>query len=155
MSTVDSGHYETSYGGQGGSEEAVLAHPSVRPLLSDAHFCVDGTLIKGCASMKSLQPKEDTAPPRHHDHGAPSPPAKDQPLADTDTPPRQTETQSMHDTHRQPRNAEVSFRGGRSARTPPMPRSRTRMPVFTKRHRARRRCFASWGIHQWRTAMVS
>ena len=112
MSTVDSGHYETSYGGQGGSEETVLAHPSVRPLLSDAHFCVDGTLIKAWASMKSFQPKEDTAPPRHHDHGAPPPPAKDQPFANTDTPPRQTETQSMHDTHRQPRNAEVNFRGG-------------------------------------------
>jgi transposase len=90
---------------------AILAHPSVRPLLSDEHFSVDGTLIKAWASMKSFQPKENTAPPRDDDHGAPSPPAKDQPFADTDTPPQQTETQSMHDTHRQPRNAEVNFRG--------------------------------------------
>lgn len=90
---------------------AILAHPSVRPLLSDEHFSVDGTLIKAWASMKSFQPKEATAPPQGDDPGGPPPPAHDQPFADTDTPTQQTETQPMPETPRQPRNAEVNFRG--------------------------------------------
>lgn len=90
---------------------AILAHPSVRPLLSDEHFSVDGTLIKAWASMKSFQPKEETAPPQDDEPGGPPPPAHDQPFADIDTPPEQTETQPMPDTPRQPRNAEVNFRG--------------------------------------------
>ena len=48
---------------------AILAHREVEPLLSDAHFSVDGTLVKGepwratgsssmaNASMQSFQPK--------------------------------------------------------------------------------------------------
>jgi hypothetical protein len=52
---------------------AILAHPSVKPLLSDEHFSVDGTLIKAWASMKSFQPKEDTTPPRDDDPGGPPP----------------------------------------------------------------------------------
>ncbi len=51
---------------------AILAHPEVKPLLSDAHFPVDGTLIKAIlkarASMKSFQPK---APPEEDDPGDP------------------------------------------------------------------------------------
>jgi transposase len=34
---------------------AVLAHPQVKPLLSDEHFSVDGTLIEAWASMKSFR----------------------------------------------------------------------------------------------------
>ena len=45
---------------------AILAHPEVKPLLSDEHFSVDGTLVKAWASMKSFQPK-DSAPPDHDD----------------------------------------------------------------------------------------
>lgn len=89
---------------------AILAHPSVKPLLSDEHFSVDGTLIKAWASMKSFQPKEDTKPPLDDGPGGPPPSANDQPFADTDRP-QQTETQPMPDTPRQPRNAEVNFRG--------------------------------------------
>ena len=37
---------------------AVLADNAVKPLLSDEHFSVDGTLIQAWASMKSFQPKE-------------------------------------------------------------------------------------------------
>jgi transposase len=37
---------------------ALLADKAVKPLLSDEHFSVDGTLIKAWASMKSFQPKE-------------------------------------------------------------------------------------------------
>ena len=33
-------------------------HPQVKPLLSDEHFSVDGTLIKAWASQKSFRPKD-------------------------------------------------------------------------------------------------
>jgi transposase len=37
---------------------ALLNHPDVRPLLSDEHFSVDGTLIEAWASHKSFKPKD-------------------------------------------------------------------------------------------------
>jgi transposase len=37
---------------------AVLANPHVKPLLSDEHFTVDGTLIEAWASMKSFRAKD-------------------------------------------------------------------------------------------------
>jgi transposase len=37
---------------------AVLANPQVKPLLSDEHFSVDGTLIEAWASMKSFRAKD-------------------------------------------------------------------------------------------------
>lgn len=89
---------------------AILAHPEVKPLLSDEHFSVDGTLVKAWASMKSFQPK-DSAPPPDDDPGGPPPsPAQETP-ADTDQQPQKPETQPMPDTSRQTRNAEVNFRG--------------------------------------------
>lgn len=42
---------------------AILEHRRVRPLLSDEHFSVDGSLIEAWASMKSFQPRERGAPP--------------------------------------------------------------------------------------------
>jgi transposase len=36
----------------------LLNHPEVRPLLSDEHFSVDGTLIEAWASHKSFRPKD-------------------------------------------------------------------------------------------------
>ena len=36
----------------------LLNHPKVRPLLSDEHFSVDGTLIEAWASHKSFKPKD-------------------------------------------------------------------------------------------------
>jgi hypothetical protein len=90
---------------------AILAHPEVKPLLSDEHFSVDGTLVKAWASMKSFQPK-DSAPPDHGDDpGGPPPSPAQETSADTDQQPQKTETQPMPDTSRQPRNAEVNFRG--------------------------------------------
>jgi len=35
----------------------LLNHPQVKPLLSDEHFSVDGTLIEAWASLKSFRPK--------------------------------------------------------------------------------------------------
>lgn len=37
---------------------ALLSHPQVKPLLSDEHFSVDGTLIEAWASQKSFRPKD-------------------------------------------------------------------------------------------------
>ena len=60
--------------------KAILAHPKVAPLLSDAHFSVDGTLIQAWASMKSFQAKAseptggaDAPPPIAGRSGAPEP----------------------------------------------------------------------------------
>jgi hypothetical protein len=36
----------------------LLRHPQVKPLLSDEHFSVDGTLIEAWASHKSFKPKD-------------------------------------------------------------------------------------------------
>jgi transposase len=63
---------------------AILAHREVAPLLSDDHFSVDGTLIKAWASMKSFQPKTETAPP--DDEGPGDPPAGDTAPNDHATP---------------------------------------------------------------------
>ena len=40
----------------------LLDHPEVRPLLSDEHFSVDGTLIEAWASQKSFRPKDGADP---------------------------------------------------------------------------------------------
>jgi hypothetical protein len=42
---------------------AILADPQVKPLLSDDHFSVDGTLIEAWASMKSFQPRDGSGEP--------------------------------------------------------------------------------------------
>jgi transposase len=42
---------------------AILADKAVKPLLSNEHFSVDGTLIQAWASMKSFQPKASDAEP--------------------------------------------------------------------------------------------
>ena len=89
---------------------AILAHPEVRPLLSDEHFSVDGTLVKAWASMKSFQPKNGAPPPHDDDLGGPPPPTTAT-SANTERQPQQTETQPMPDTPRHIRNAAVNFRG--------------------------------------------
>ena len=83
---------------------AILAHPSVKPLLSDEHFSVDGTLVKAWASMKSFQPKDGAPPDRDDDPGDPPPPTQET-VADTNQQPQQTETQPMPDTPRPTRPA--------------------------------------------------
>jgi len=41
----------------------LLHHPQVKPLLSDEHFSVDGTLIEAWASQKSFRPKDGSGEP--------------------------------------------------------------------------------------------
>jgi transposase len=89
---------------------AILAHREVEPLLSDEHFSVDGTLIKAWASMKSFQPKPDTAPPDQGD--GPDDPPSPSPPSDTAAPePDPTETAPMPRETSRNRNAEADFRG--------------------------------------------
>jgi transposase/IS5 family transposase len=47
----------------GGLLRAILADPQVKPLLSDDHFSVDGTLIEAWASMKSFRPRDGSGEP--------------------------------------------------------------------------------------------
>ncbi len=90
---------------------AILAHSEVKPLLSDEHFSVDGTLIKAWASMKSFQPKVDTAPPDQMD-GPDDPPPPPSPPSDTTVPePSHTEIEPMPRKTSRNRNAEADFRG--------------------------------------------
>ena len=102
----------------------LLAHKEVRKLLSDEHFSVDGTLIEAWASMKSFQPKPETAPPDKTGGAPPPPPAP--PTAETQpTTPSSTETKSedqpMKERNqaagsgdaRQRRNEELDFHGSK------------------------------------------
>lgn len=94
---------------------AILAHSEVAPLLSDAHFSVDGTLVKAWASMKSFQPKADVSSP--DDDGPGDPPAPDTTLepAPSETP---AATDPMPRNSRRHRNAEVDFKGEKQSNTP-------------------------------------
>jgi transposase len=42
---------------------AILIDPQVKPLLSDEHFSVDGTMIEAWASIKSFKPKDGSGEP--------------------------------------------------------------------------------------------
>jgi hypothetical protein len=97
----------------------LLAHREVSPVLSDEHFCVDGTQLQAWASMKSFVPKEmvsgdDAGAPPSAGTGAMAPAAavngdaavtsecvEEAPLPTADAP----ETKPEH------RNAEVNFHG--------------------------------------------
>ena len=50
----------------------LLNHPRVKPLLSDEHFSVDGTLIEAWASQKSFRPKDVGKPDQTDDPGNPT-----------------------------------------------------------------------------------
>ena len=47
----------------------LLHHPQVKPLLSDEHFSVDGTLIEAWASQKSFRPKDGSDGDGENFHG--------------------------------------------------------------------------------------
>ncbi len=50
--------------------EKLLHHKDVKPLLSDEHFSVGGTLIEAWAGHKSFKPKDDKDGDGEHFHGA-------------------------------------------------------------------------------------
>lgn len=84
---------------------AILAHREVKPLLSDDHFSVDGSLVKAWASTKSFRPKADGSQ-GDDDLGDPQKPdtaANDQPAT--------TGSDPMPRTKPCPRNGEADFRG--------------------------------------------
>ncbi len=76
---------------------AILVDKAVKPLLSDEHFSVDGTLIQAWASMKSFQPRQALA-------GA-------EPSAGGDAGPGQDGSAPSTETSAKSRNAEVDFHG--------------------------------------------
>jgi hypothetical protein len=84
---------------------AILADKAVKPLLSDEHFSVDGTLIQAWASMKSFQPKEapasDDAGPGE-DGDAP---------ASANAAPDQHQAAPVTEAASAGRNAEIDFHG--------------------------------------------
>ena len=93
---------------------AILAHREIAPLLSDAHFSVDGTLIKAWASMKRFQPKADAGPPDDAGPGDLPDDAGPGDLPGPDVTARDNPTQSEPETAPMPRttrNAEVDLRG--------------------------------------------
>jgi transposase len=47
----------------------LLNHPQVKPLLSDEHFSVDGTLVEAWASQKSFRPKDGSDEDGSNFHG--------------------------------------------------------------------------------------
>jgi transposase len=49
--------------------ETLLNHREVKPVLSDEHFSVDGTLIDAWAGHKSFNPKDDPGGDGEHFHG--------------------------------------------------------------------------------------
>jgi transposase len=95
----------------------LLAHREVSPLLSDEHFCVDGTQLHAWASMKSFVPKEmvsgdDAGAPPPAGPGATAPAAtvNDEAAAATEQAPL-PEPADAPETAHQHRNAEVDFHG--------------------------------------------
>jgi transposase len=87
---------------------AILADRAVKPLLSDEHFSVDGTLIQAWASMKSFQPKEETGgaePPAGGDAGPGGDAAAPAAAASQDA------TAPVAEAAPADRNAEVNFHG--------------------------------------------
>lgn len=128
---------------------AILAHREVTPLLSDDHFSVDGALIKAWASMKSFQPKPDSAPP--DDEGPGDPPVHD---AAPDQPARSEPGTAPMPAPLAATAMPRSTSGVRSVRTPPMRRPPTRRRASTGNPRAPARCCALWAMLSWRTATV-
>jgi len=152
--------------------KAILEHEKVKPLLSDEHFTVDGTLINAWAPMKSFvarkmaPPDQDTMPPAA-DGGAPPKteakldlgprrhcPSPHRPRATARTrrrtPPRCTGPR--------PRARVATRRStstGRSGRTRHTPRSPTRRHACSAKARARRPSSATWATRSPRTATGS
>ena len=121
---------------------AILAHREVAPLLSDEHFSVDGTLVKAWASMKSFQPKAETAPP--DEDGPGDPPASDTPP--TPQLPRPQPRSTRCPATPNPTAMLKSISRARSARMPPMRQRLILMHGSTRNHPVPARCCVSWGM---------
>jgi transposase len=93
----------------------LLAHQEVSPLLSDDHFCVDGTQLQAWASIKSFVPRETAAT---LDDGPELPPhagSDAEPIAQSEaTAPageQAADEAEPDEQQRRDRNAEVDFHG--------------------------------------------
>lgn len=93
----------------------LLAHQEVSPLLSDEHFCVDGTQLEAWASIKSFVPKE-TAAAKEEGPELLAPAGSDAgPIAESEaTTPADEQAAdgaAPDEQKRHDRNAEVNFHG--------------------------------------------
>lgn len=93
----------------------LLAHQEVSPILSDDHFCVDGTQLQAWASIKSFVPKETAATA---DNGPELPPpagSDTEPIAESEATAlaaeQAAEEAAPDEQERRDRNAEVNFHG--------------------------------------------
>ena len=137
---------------------AVLADKAVKPLLSDEHFSVDGTLIQAWASMKSFQPK---------------PPAGAEPPADGDASPGQdgasatepatgtgegADRDDGEPAAEQPvagRNAEVNFHGQKRSNETHASRTDPEARLYRKGSgKEARLCFMGHALMENRTGLV-
>lgn len=90
---------------------AILADKAVKPLLSDEHFSVDGTLIQAWASMKSFQPKQ-TAADTEAQAGDDAGPGEDgSATTSAKAAPNQDKAAPAAEAAPAGRNAEVNFHG--------------------------------------------
>ncbi|MGH7014845.1 MAG: IS5 family transposase [Stellaceae bacterium] len=80
----------------------LLNHPEVKPLLSDEHFSVDGTLIEAWASHKSFRPKDGSDDDGANFHGQ---------KRKNDTPASTTDPDSRLYRKAQGREAKLSYMG--------------------------------------------
>jgi transposase len=100
--------------------KGIVEHPKVKPLLSDEHFTVDGTLVAAWASMKSFvakataPPGSDASPPDGPPDGVSGPEKPQEPQQDAAAEPaRPEDTAQMqrNEKDKKSRNEEVDFHG--------------------------------------------
>jgi transposase len=93
----------------------LLAHQEVSPLLSDDHFCVDGTQLQAWASMKSFVPRETAAASEDGPELPPAIGSDAQPIGESqETTPageQAPDEAASDEKERHDRNAEVDFHG--------------------------------------------
>jgi len=118
--------------------EKLMGAPEVKPLLSDEHFSVDGTLLQAWASHASLERidgQDDPPPPPSgpgEGFGAPKPGRKRQSPAG---------------------NARKEISAASSSATRPIAPASIRMPCCAGNPRPIQRCPATGGTCSWTTAM--
>jgi transposase len=134
---------------------AILADKAVKPLLSDEHFSVDGTLIQAWASMKSFQPKQTAGgaePPAGGDAG----PGEDGAApAGAKANPDQGEAVPAAEAPSAGRNAEADFHGQKrsnethASRTDPQARLYRKGPG-----KEARLCFMGHALMENRSGLI-
>ena len=121
----------------------------MKPILSDEHFSIDGTLVKAWAPMKSFQPKTEGSQ-GDDDPGNPLTPS----IA-ADDQPNTTDPDPMHHTKPGPRNAEVDFRGEKRSNATHASTTDPDARLYKKAHGAGATlCFIGHGLMENRSGLI-